>query len=314
MGQRTWFGGIGEFTNIFDWVSPGPLTSGDFLTISHGIVRASEEVISGYHIVLAGPTDNSAPTLVLKNVVLDSDLHVQPYRIGPISNPNDAPAHARMTVAGAMVNNEFMTVGFSPMSNPAQLSGQDLPVVEPLVPPQTSWPPPPPASLNVTVRPGGVMINGGTVNVAQFSTLNIRDVRDAGMFLNNGLVTSYGTTEFDLPVSGNGVFTVRGNVEFGDSVDAGSVVYLDGGHLVLDKPMEFLGTIDHVRSGLNSTIELKGAHVTSFAVDDSKLNLLNGQQLVAELDFSEPISSPTISLSNHDGSAFVALDSYVSVS
>ena len=315
MAQKTWFGGIGNIDNPYDWVTPGFIASGDTLTVAYGTVSASAMALSGFDIELAGPVSSAPPVLALENVILTSSLvRILPFRFDQVADParpipHDAPSHATMKVSGGVLSDTIIIVGDVP-----------IPVTE-RPPPEaptptaigtvdgatTSLVPPNGAALTINLQPGGVFINTGLIEIASDSSLDVQAPKGAGVFVNNGDIQTSGIVRVAAPVTGIGDITAfRSALEFTDRVDASETISLDHAHLVLDKPMEFLGSIEHLTAA-PSTVVLLGANVTDSVFSDHQLRLFDGSDIIADLHLPNIESMHELSVTNSNGNALLVL-------
>jgi hypothetical protein len=329
MSQKVWFGGVGNINYPYDWISPGFIGNGDTLTIGYGTVQAAVALLTGLDIEIAGPLSSHAPTLELNNVILSSSLiRVMPFLFDHSGDsspavPGDMPSHATLSISGAVISDNLIVVGNAPipviekpppltptpeMSLPSSMPPAPSPSaptsLPALVPPQIG------ANLTVNIKPGGVFVNAGLIEVAPGSSLNFEAPRGAATLVNDGDIESSGSLKISAPVTGTGVISSFGSVlEINGAVDPSETIGLGSGLLVLSKPMQFLGQIEQYSTG-GSTVELLRTNITNTTFADFHLKLFDGATLAADLNLPHADVPPEVSVTNQGGNAFVAFNTY----
>ena len=295
MTTFNWFGGYGRYAAARFWDPRGVPGAGDTAAVGAGeVVVAGRQV--GATVLLGGPDSGGQPVLDLRNASLAG-----------LSMPNALPPPSYEIVTSPA---QFGTVNVRGHSSVGSIGI---------------------GNFSSTTR-GPIGIGHGpltapdvlTVNLEGRATLATRfDVKDGSTLTVNGgdrssfdagaSVIEGGAVVINAPLNGQGTilmtyglsdlsgFGDAGSLKLGGPVGAGETIGIKVGNVVIDRPMEFAGTLDFqpdVGSGgvhytATQGVLLKGLAASSYAFDDAAhtLTLFNGDAVLDTVHFSQNTTS-----------------------
>ncbi len=285
-----WVGGKHSFFAAGSWAPMERPHSGDTLTIGYGTASAPniaivhDRVLSHLTVLLddgpGGIGSPFVPTLSLSNAMIGPGTLIE-----NLGNPQFGASDTEAILVNGWVLN-FGTIA----ENPGSAIGN---------------------TLDITIRPHGILFNGmtGVISGTTISNLNIAG-GCGSILINDGTVSGNGTImDIAVPVTGLGVFNmsqggnpfshtgVPSTLEFHHGVGARETIAVNDTTLILDAPLAFLATIDDLSVtpssafATDSSVILKGEHVTSLTFNNNILTAQNGQQTLASLHFSAGLSA-----------------------
>jgi hypothetical protein len=304
MATKTWIGGTGNFENSLAWTPTGVPVSGDVAVIGPGsaasptLVQVSNTLIDGVTIRLSDTAPGTSsispfvPTLNLQNVSLSSTTTIE----NPPYPPNVLGGTGTIDLKGRVLNAGQILSGHS-LDNFA---------------------------LHMNMN-GSAFVNSGTLRAGWESSI---DLSGNGVVINNGNIGTDGADshlKIGAPVIGRGTFDlsggffpfsrdwVDGTTEFTSLVGGHETVTLTGEHLLLDRPLTFLATIDDTLIAppgplsRNSSITLVREQATSETFGNGVLTVLNGHELLARLHFSGTLEASDFVLTNGAQGAVITI-------
>ncbi len=297
MTTFNWLGGHGNYTAARFWNPRSVPGAGDTAVVDTGeVVVAGRQV--GATVLLGRPDSAGQPVLDLRNASLAG-----------LSMPNALPpppyaASASPTQYGTVNVRGHSSIGSLEIGNFAAMLRA------------------PPGIGHGPLTASDVL----TVNLEAQATLDARfDVKDGSTLTVNGgarssldagaSVIEGGTVVVNAPLSGQGTilmtngvndytgYTDAGTLELGGPVGAGETIGINVGTLVIDRPMEFAGTLDfHPDLGSHEGdthylgtqgVSLKGLTASSYGFDNAThtLTLFNGDAVLDTIRFSQGTTS-----------------------
>ncbi len=295
MATFNWFGGYGHFAAARFWDPRGVPGAGDTAVVDAGeVVVAGRQV--GATVLLGGPDSEGQPVLDLRNASLAG-----------LSMPNALPPPSYETVTsptqyGTVNVHGHGSIGSLEIGNFSNTSRGPVGVGHgPLTAPDV-----------LTVNLGGRATLDARFDVKDGSTLTVnggdRSSLDAGDSMIEG-----GAVVINAPLNGQGTilmvnglgdlsgFGHAGSLELGGPVGTGETIGIKVGNVVIDRPMEFAGTLDFqpdvgsFKSYYTATqgLLLKGLTASSYAFDNAAhtLTLFNGDAVLDTIRFSQGTTS-----------------------
>ena len=302
MSSFTWFGGAGPYTAARFWSPRGvPVGANDT-----AVVGAGEAVVPGRPfaatVVLGGTNAKAPPALDLINA-----------SVAGLTMPNGLPAGPYATYAPQASPAEYGTVNVAGHSGIGRIaiganSGLDR---GPL--PSGHGPLTAPDNLQVNLTGRGAVLDT-SFDVREGSALTVAG--GTGSSLNAGASTVWGgKAVISAPLTAGRItmtygavshegFADVGTVELGGRVGAGATIDLDVGKLLIDKPLQFAGTLN-IRNPEGSSdphgpsyigaqdVMLQGLHASSYAFDDAthRMTLFAGNAVLDTIQFSKATAS-----------------------
>jgi hypothetical protein len=305
MAVFDWFGGVGRFAAARLWNPRGVPGTGDTAVVGSGDV-----VIQGRQVgatVDLGGTGSGAPPAVelrhatLAGLTMPSDLPTGSSPTGGslFGNGGLPPEYGVVNVRGHSGIGSLEVGNFAsyaPVSSPEYPHGHGELTV--------------PDNLLVNLLPG-VRLDTG-FDVKDGSTLTVSGGAGSSLHAGNSS-TEGGTVVIDAPLLGQGTVTVSGgaipnedhfphdtgSLELGGRVGAGETIDLNIGRVVIDKPLEFAGTLNVRASEAGGIgvqdVTLRGLAASSYAFDDAahRLTLYDGGAALDTIQFSASTTSGT---------------------
>ena len=303
MAAFDWFGGVGRFAAARLWSPRGVPGAGDTAVVGGGDVVIQGRPVAAT-LVLAGTDAGAPPTLELNRATLagltmPSDLPKPDASGGPVFGSGSlVPEYGVVNVRGhsgigSLEVGNFD--GYAPIPIPGYPHGHGEISV--------------PDNLVVNLLPGARLDTG--FDVKEGSTLVVHG--GAGSSLHAGASVIEGArVVIDAPLLGQGTVTVSGGgipnedrepkpgtLELGGRVGAGETVDLNIGTVLIDKPLEFAGTLGVRASeagGMGTQdVRLRGLAASSYAFDDQAhvLTLYDGDAVLDAIRFSAGTTSGT---------------------
>ena len=303
MALFNWFGGGGLYTAARLWSPRGvPVGAGDT-----AVVGAGEVVVLGRQFaatVLLGGTDAGAPPALdlvngtVAGLAMPNDLPGQPY-----ATLNSPAEYGTLNVAGQSAVGRISLGAFDGIERAPYPYGHG-----PLF-----------AHDNLQVNLTGRAVLDTSFDVQEGSALTVTGGARSG--LNAGASAIHaGKAVINAPLTGGAVNMTRGDVshegfadvgtlELGGRVDAGASINLDVSSLLIDKPLQFAGTLNiqaqegngdtHVDPGVGTQdVMLRGLTASSYAFDDAthRLTLLTGDAVLDTIQFSDATTSSSFAM------------------
>ena len=298
MTTFNWFGGYGRYGAARFWDPQGVPGAGDTAVVGAGeVVVAGRQV--GATVLLGGPDSGGQPVLDLRRASLAG-----------LSMPNALPPPPYNTYNTLTSPTQYGTVNVRGQSSIGSIdignfSGESRAPAGighgPLTAPDV-----------LTVNLEGQARLATRFDVKDGSTLTVnggdQSSLDAGASVIEG-----GTVVVNAPLNGQGTILMvnglgshegyghAGSLELGGPVGPGETIGIDVGNVVIDRPMEFAGTLDFqpdVGSGrfhytATQGVLLKGLTASSYAFDDAAhtLTLFNGDVVLDTVQFSQDTTS-----------------------
>ena len=298
MTTFNWLGGYGRYTAARFWNPRGVPGAGDTAAVNVGeVVVAGRQV--GATVLLGGPDSGGQPVLDLRRASLAG-----------LSMPNALPPPPYNTYNTLTSPTQYGTVNVRGQSSIGSIdignfSGESRA----------------PAGIGHGPLTAPDVL---TVNLESQATLATRfDVKDGSTLTVNGggqsslnagdSVIEGGTVVVNVPLNGQGTILMvnglgshegyghAGSLELGGPVGPGETIGIDVGNVVIDRPMEFAGTLDFQpdigSGGVHYTATqgalLKGLTASSYAFDDAAhtLTLFNGDSALDTIQFSQNTTS-----------------------
>ena len=298
MTTFNWFGGYGKYTAVRFWSPRGVPGAGDMAVVDAGeVVVAGRQV--GATVLLGSPDSAGQPVLDLRNASLAG-----------LSMPNALPPPPYNTYSTLTSPTQYGTVNVRGQSSIGSMEVGNF--------------------SNESRAPAG--IGHGPLTAPDVLTVNLEgqarlatrfDVKDGSTLTVNGgdqsslvagaSVIEGGTVVVNAPLNGQGTILMvnglgshegyghAGSLELGGPVGPGETIGIDVGNVVIDRPMEFAGTLDFqpdVGSGrvhytATQGVLLKGLTASSYAFDDAAhtLTLFNGDAVLDTVHFSQNTTS-----------------------
>ena len=298
MSLFNWFGGTGQYAAARLWSPRGVPGAGDTAVVAAGDVSVQGRQV-GATVVLGGTDAGAPPVLDLRSATLagltmPADLPGQPYAT------LDSPAeYGTVDVRG---HSGIGSIEVGAFADPVT----DAPY------PYGHGPLYAPDSLAVNLA--GRATLDAAFDVKDHSTLTVSG--GAGSRFNAGSsMIEGGNVVVDAPLDGGTVtmtagvvfhegFADQGTLELGGSVGAGVGIDIDVGKLLIDKPLDFAGTLnirgaegsgDPSASSYTATqdVMLRGLAASSYAFDDAthRLTLFDGDAALDTIQFSDATTS-----------------------
>lgn len=303
MATFNWFGGVGRFAAARLWSPRGVPGAGDAAAVGGGDV-----VIRGRSVgatVVLGGTDAGAPPAVelnratLAGLTMPGDLPTAAADGGPVFGSGGlAPEYGVVNVRGHSGIGSLEVGNFAsyvPMSIPGYPHGHGEISV--------------PDNLVANLAPGAQLDTG--FEVKEGSTLVVHGGAGSSLHAGNSVIPG-AQVVIDVPLLGQGTVTVSGGglpnedyepkpgtLELGGPVGAGETVDLNIGTVLIDRPLEFAGTLN-VRAeeagGMGKQeVLLRGLTASSYAFDDAthRLTLYGGDAVLDTIQFGAGATSGT---------------------
>ena len=300
MALFDWFGGAGQYGAARLWSPRGVPGAGDTARVASGDVTATARSVAAT-VELGGTDAGAAPALDLRNASvagLTMLANVPPP-------PNDAsgltpPQYGTVDVRGHSSIGHIAIGAFSnfsrdPGSHGAQRVSDNLQVN---------------LAARATLATSFDVEDGSTLTVSggAGSSLHVVDsTMEGGRVVIDAALTGQGTIAMNAGAYiGEGQPSDAGTLELGGPVGAGETVDITIGQLMIDKPLDFAGTIDFRAGGYGDygaqNATLRGLAASSYSLDDAAhtLTLYDGDAVLDTIKFnnipaSDPFSGQTYS-------------------
>ena len=297
MATFNWFGGYGHFAAARLWDPRGVPGTGDTAAVDAGeVVAAGRQV--GATVLLGGPDSAGQPVLDLRNASLAG-----------LSMPNALPPPPYDTLASPAQYGTVNVRGHSSLGNmevgnfSSQSRGPSGIGHGPLTAPDV-------LTVNLEeraaldtrfdVKDGSTL----TVNGGDGSSLDAgASVIEGGAVVVNAPLAGQGTILMTYGLSDLAGYADAGRLELGGPVGAGETIGINVGEVVIDRPMEFAGTLNfqpdlgsHAGefhyTATQGTL-LKGLAASSYGFDDAAhtLTLWGGDAVLDTVQFSQGTTS-----------------------
>ncbi len=303
MALFNWFGGGGLYTAARFWSPRGvPVGAGDT-----AVVGAGEVVVLGRQfaatVLLGGTNAGAPPALDLVNgtvagLTMPNGLPGQPY------TTLDSPAeYGTLNVAGQSAVGRISLGAFEGIERAPPPSGHG-----PLF-----------AHDNLQVNLTGRAVLDTSFDVQEGSALTVTGGARSGLNVGASVLHG-GKAVINAPLTGGAVtmtagvvfregFADVGTLELGGRVGAGVSIDIDVGRLLIDKPLEFAGTLN-LRAVQGSgdprgfyyagtqDVLLQGLTASSYAFDDAthRLTLFTGDAVLDTIQFSAATTSASFAM------------------
>ncbi len=297
MSVFNWFGGGGPYTAARFWSPRGVPGAGDT-----GVVARGEVVVLGRSfgatVVLGGTDAGARPALDLSNGA-----------VAGLTMPNDLPGQPYTTLNSPA---EYGTLNVSGHSGIRHIAIGAYAGIDRAPPPYGHGPLF--AHDNLQVNLTGRATLDTSFDVGEGSVLTVTGGARSG--LNAGASAIHGgKAVINAPLTGGAISMTRGVVshegfadagtlELGGRVGAGVSINLDVGNLLVDKPLQFAGTLNiqaqegngdiHMDPGTGTQdVMLRGLTASSYAFDDAthRLTLFAGAAVLDTIQFSNATTS-----------------------
>jgi hypothetical protein len=295
MTTFNWFGGQGNYTAARFWNPRGVPGAGDTAVVGAGeMVVAGRQV--GATVLLGSPDSAGQPVLDLRNASLAGLSMPNALPPPPYSTSASPTQYGTVNVRGHSSIGSLAIGNFSGESRAPAGIGHG-----PLTAPDV-----------LTVNLEGQARLATRFDVKDGSTLTVNGGGRYSLAAGNSVIES-GTVVVNAPLNGQGTILMvnglgshegyghAGSLELGGPVGAGETIGIDVGNVVIDRPMEFAGTLDFqpdVGSGgfhytATQGVLLKGLTASSYAFDNAAhaLTLFNGDAVLDTIRFSQGTTS-----------------------
>lgn len=298
MTTFNWFGGYGRYGAARFWDPQGMPGAGDTAVVGAGeVIMAGRQV--GATVLLGGPDSGGQPVLDLRRASLaglsmPNALPPPPYNTyNTLTSPTQ---YGTVNVRGQSSIGSIDIGNFSSESRAPAGIGHG-----PLTAPDV-----------LTVNLEGQARLATRFDVKEGSTLTVNG-GDQSSLVAGASVIEGGTVVVNVPLNGQGTILMvnglgshegyghAGSLELGGPVGPGETIGINVGNVVIDRPMEFAGTLDFqpdVGSGrvhytATQGVLLKGLAASSYAFDDAAhtLTLFNGDAVLDMIQFSQNTTS-----------------------
>lgn len=303
MALFNWFGGGGLYTAARFWSPRGvPVGAGDT-----AVVGAGEVVVLGRQfaatVLLGGTNAGAPPALDLVNGT-----------VAGLTMPNGLPGQPYTTLDSPA---EYGTLNVAGQSAVGRISLGAYQGIERAPPPYGHGPLF--AHDNLQVNLTGQAALNASFDVQEGSALTVTGGARSGLNA-GGSALHGGKAVINAPLTGGAINMTRGAVshegfadvgtlELGGQVGAGVSINLDVGNLLIDKPLQFAGTLNiqaqegngdtHVAPGVGKQdVMLRGLAASSYAFDDAthRLTLFTGDAVLDTVQFSDATTSGSFAM------------------
>jgi hypothetical protein len=296
MATSTWFGGFGLFSDMADWQPSGVPGVGDLGIVDRGAVLAVRQHVAAT-IELNGGTEGRPAFLILADA-----------SVAAVSMPTALPEQPYTSTSAPAADGTIVAVGRDAIGTLTVGSYADP---ERAPPPYGHGPLAAPDHADIIVAPDAQLRAGFTV--AWGSSLRIAGAAGAAFIATAGTLAG-GDAMIAVPLEGRGSILLTngpadytgqaatGTLELGSAVGASETIAIRMGHLLIDRPLAFHGTLDIApsenpaggvdRHGPQSVL-LKGLTATSYGFDDGTHTLLlyAGDHVVDQVAFARDITA-----------------------
>lgn len=297
MATFSWTGDYGKYSAARHWGPRGVPGPGDTAVVANGQVVLRRQDVQAT--VLLGNSDPGAPPVLdLRNSSL-SVLSMPDGLPQPFNNTIPiVPGYATVNVRG---DSSIGAIDVGDQLNTNRASD-----------PFGHGPVGAPETLTVNIAKGATLTAGFDIKYRTDLTIN---GGDEALFNATDSTIEGGKAVIHTPLGGQSTIlmtngpveptfsAVAGSLELGSSVGAGDTINVRMGHLMIDKPLEFLGRVDlfdntdpapgdRYSFGPQSIL-LKNIYATSFSFDDGShvLTLFRGSDVLDQLRFTPGVTA-----------------------
>lgn len=303
MATKTWNGGAGNYRTGSNWSPSGVPVAGDTVIIQSGAAAIASGTIDGNFLRFGSNDPNAPAKLLIGSVTFGAGERIFAYDAG--EDRSGTNRYSEIDVIGRLTNDGTIAVGLGIRNRPS--------------------------SSEISLSYGATLVNNGTIEVGNLGNLRI-DGSQGARVVNNGAInttggegrivinaplTGYGVIDFHEDESSSGTVEINNSVGVGQTVDMGgnentdnAHVPLGFGHLVLDKPLQFLGTVNNFND-VAEDITLAGVHATGESYGaNGWLTVSDGSDIVARLHLVSNLqtySTSSFDISNTAAGAVISI-------